>query len=99
VDSPDTHELRRLLFHAARQYFAGTPFRRDALIAATLKTGRAFGWWLTELDHSRPHKKGGGKGSAAMVEEAFGDLAHRRVLIQVTEGYWKFAVARLEDVK
>jgi hypothetical protein len=97
VDSPDSHELRRLLIEAGRRSFASTPFRRDALISATLRTGRALGWWLTEPDHSFPGGKDSAKGSAAVVEQAFSDLAERGVLIEAKGGYWSFAAATLEE--
>jgi hypothetical protein len=93
VDSPDTHELRRLLFETAYQYFANNPFRRDALIAAVQRRGRSLGWWLTEPPDPLPSKNRGVKASAAMIEKAFADLAQRGLLIQVKRGCWSFTVS------
>jgi hypothetical protein len=97
VDSPDSHELRGLLFDTAHQYFGGNPFRRDALISLVQRRGRSLGWWLTEPDHSLPGKKRGAKGSAATIEEAFSHLVQRGVVIQVKEDCWSLRVSKLEN--
>jgi hypothetical protein len=86
LDSPDSHELRRLLFDTAHQHFARESFRRDALIRLVQRQGRSLGWWLTEPDHSLSGKKRGAKGSAAMITEALADLVQRGAVVQVEEG-------------
>jgi hypothetical protein len=99
VDSPDSHELRGLLFDTAHQYFGGNPFRRDALISLVQRRGRSLGWWLTEPDHSLSGKKRRAKGSAAMITEAFADLVQRGAVVQVEEGCGKLIVSKPEDAK
>jgi hypothetical protein len=94
VDSPDSNELRRLLFDTAHRHFANKPFRRDALTSLVQRSGRSLGWWLTEPDH--PGKKRGASGSAAGIEEAFADLVRRGVAIEVEEGRWRLVVSKLE---
>ena len=99
MDSPDSHELRRLIFDTAHQYFASTPFQRHAFVHEVQRTGRALGWWLDEPgDHLRGHNRGA-KASVAMIERAFSDLVRRGVLAQVKPDYWSFTASTLHDAK
>ena len=98
VDSPHSHELRRLLFDTAQQHFGNTPCRRDALISLVQRSGRSLGWWLTEQDDpllGEPRANG----SVAMIEKAFADLVRRGLAVQVEEDRWRLIVPNLEDAK
>ncbi len=98
VDSPDSHELRRLLFDTAQQSFGNNPLRRDALISLVRRNGRSLGWWLTEPDEPLPGEPRA-NGSVALIEEAFADLVQRGLAVQVEEDGWRLIVANLEDAK